>query len=84
MQSQKVSNVTSSDGFSAYSLAIAYPACNWGFETTVFYGVGMLTLCPQPRGSRLYWSLFPEGNTFSGSSTEARLASVTLVVVTLQ
>jgi len=22
----------------------------------VFYGVGLLTLCPQPWGSRLYWS----------------------------
>lgn len=62
---------------------MAYPAYNLGFETVVFYGAGLLTLCPQPRVPRLYWSLFPEGNTLSGSSAEARPATVTLVVVTL-
>jgi len=62
---------------------MAYPAYNWGFETIVFYGAGLLTPCPQPRVSRSYWSLFPEGNTLSGSSTEAHPATVTLVVVTL-
>jgi len=63
--------------------SIAYLVYNWGFETIVFYGVGLLTLCPQCRGSRLCWSLLPEGNTLSGSYAEAHPPSVTLVVVTL-
>lgn len=58
IKSQKVWSVASSHCFLAHSLATAYPAYNWGFETTVFCGVGLLTLCPQPTGSRLYWSLF--------------------------